>query len=197
MATLYTWTALCAETKLIASYMVGRRDPEYAEAFISDLASRLANRVQLSTDGHRPYLDAVDNAFGGQIDYAMLVKIYGGAPTAVEQRRYSPAGLLSAEKREDFRQPRHGPRLDQLRRAPESDHAHGDAPVHAADERFQQKVQNLEHAVSLHFPALQLRAHPQDAACHAPRWQPASAITSGRWRKLPSSSSELPRYIPN
>jgi len=85
---VWTWTALCADTKLIVSWLVGARDSEYAEAFVEDLASRLANRVQITTDGHKAYLDAVDVAFGGDVDYSMLVKLYGQAPEG--QHRYSP-----------------------------------------------------------------------------------------------------------
>lgn len=85
---VWTWTALDAETKLIASWMVGNRDGEAAREFIADLASRLANRVQLTTDGHKPYLEAV-NSFGADIDYAMLVKLYGEDKQG--ETRYSPA----------------------------------------------------------------------------------------------------------
>jgi len=80
---------MCADTKLILSFLVGRRDLEHARVFIKDLADRLQNRVQLTTDGHSVYLDAIENAFGGDIDYAMLVKVYG--PSLIEdQRKYSP-----------------------------------------------------------------------------------------------------------
>jgi IS1 family transposase len=92
---VWTWTALCADTKLIASWYVGTRDADAALTFMRDLASRLANRVQLTTDGHHAYLNAVDAAFAGDIDYAMLVKMYGTPPEG--QRRYSPAVCLSAE----------------------------------------------------------------------------------------------------
>lgn len=94
---VYTWTALDPDTKLIVSFLVGRRDYAYAEAFINDLAGRLASRVQLTTDGYKPYLKAVDAAFGGDIDFAQLVKIYGAVP-ASDERRYSPAGFLGSEK---------------------------------------------------------------------------------------------------
>ena len=77
---LWTWTAIDADTKLIPSWLVGSRDGDAAEVFIGDLAVRLANRVQLTSDGHKPYLEAVEEAFGADIDYAMLVKIYGDAP---------------------------------------------------------------------------------------------------------------------
>src|SRR6266852_5709186 len=73
----WTWTGIDADSRLIVSYFIGGRDSEYAMAFMDDLASRLANRVQLTTDGHRAYLEAVEGAFGADIDYAMLVKLYG------------------------------------------------------------------------------------------------------------------------
>ena len=79
---VWTWTALDAETKLIVSYLVGDRDAECANLFMNDVAARLANRVQLTTDGHKPYLEAVEGAFGADIDYAMLVKLYGDTPEA-------------------------------------------------------------------------------------------------------------------
>jgi len=80
---VYTWTALDPDSKLICAFLVGRRDTDYAEQFKGDLASRLANRVQLTTDGHKAYLTAVESGFGGQIDFAQLVKIYGQEPTHV------------------------------------------------------------------------------------------------------------------
>jgi len=95
---VWTWTALDADTKLIVSYLVGGRDAEYAMEFMDDLRSRLANRVQLTTDGHRAYLEAVEGAFGADVDYAQLVKIYGAAPEAFKGR-YSPAECIGARKR--------------------------------------------------------------------------------------------------
>jgi hypothetical protein len=74
---VWTWTALDADTKLICSWMVGNRDALAAREFIQDLAGRLDNRIQLTTDGHSAYLEAVDEAFGSGIDYAMLIKLYG------------------------------------------------------------------------------------------------------------------------
>jgi IS1 family transposase len=93
---IWTWVGLDADTKLAASFYVGGRDSEAAEIFINDLAKRLANRVQLTSDGHRPYLQAVEGAFGSAIDYAVLVKVYGEAPEG--QRRYSPAVCTGAHK---------------------------------------------------------------------------------------------------
>ena len=93
---IWTWVGLDADTKLVASWYVGERDSEAAATFIGDLAPRLASRVQLTSDGHKPYLEAIEGAFGADIDYAMLVKVYGAAPEG--QRRYSPAICTGAHK---------------------------------------------------------------------------------------------------
>ena len=94
----WTWTALDADTKLIVSSMVGGRDAEYANAFMDDVASRLANRVQMTTDGHKAYLEAVEGSFGANIDYAQLIKMYGNAPETFKGR-YSPAKCTGIVKR--------------------------------------------------------------------------------------------------
>lgn len=94
---VWTWTAICADTKLIVSWLLGARDQDAALTFVRDLESRLANRVQLTSDGHRPYLYAVEAAFADQVDYAMLIKIYGSDPQA--EVRYSPARCLGADKK--------------------------------------------------------------------------------------------------
>ncbi|MEO8500477.1 MAG: IS1 family transposase [Vicinamibacteria bacterium] len=97
---VWTWTAIDPDSKLIVSYLVGARDSGYAQVFMIDVADRLANRVQLTTDGHRVYLNAVADAFGNDIDFAMLEKHYG--PTAEGQApaavRYSPARLASTNR---------------------------------------------------------------------------------------------------
>ena len=93
---VWTWTALDRDSKLLVSYLIGGRDGEYAKAFMQDVADRLANRVQLTTDGHKAYLNAVEGAFGADVDYAQLVKIYGEAPEA--EKRYSPAECIGARK---------------------------------------------------------------------------------------------------
>jgi IS1 family transposase len=90
---IWTWTALDADTKLIISYTLGDRGAATAHAFMEDVASRISNRVQLTTDGHRVYAEAVENAFGSEIDYAMLVKIYGASNDNPESR-YSPATCI-------------------------------------------------------------------------------------------------------
>ncbi len=93
---VWTWTALDSDSKMILSYFVGGRDSGYAMAFMDDLRGRLANRVQLTTDGHKAYLGAVEEAFGDDIDYAMLVKLYGEGPRA--EARYSPAECIGIRK---------------------------------------------------------------------------------------------------
>jgi IS1 family transposase len=95
---VWTWTALDADTKLIVSWMVGARDGQSAYEFMKDLAARLANRVQLTTDGHAAYLTAVESTFGAGIDYAMLVKIYG--ESGESEKRYSPADCIGCERKE-------------------------------------------------------------------------------------------------
>jgi IS1 family transposase len=147
---VWTWTAIDADSKLIVSYLVGGRDANYAHAFMTDVAGRLANRVQLTTDGHGPYLYAVEGAFGADVDYAMLVKHYGAVSDS-GARKYSPAELISTEQR-----PING--------APNPKHIStsfverqnltmrmGMRRFTRLTNGFSKKVENLEHAVSLHF----------------------------------------------
>jgi IS1 family transposase len=93
---IWTWVAIDADTKLVPSWRVGDRSTHTARDFVDDLASRLTHRVQITTDGHRPYLEAIEGAFGADIDYAMLVKVYGADPAG--EKRYSPAECLGAVK---------------------------------------------------------------------------------------------------
>jgi IS1 family transposase len=94
---VWTWVAIDADSKLICSWMVGNRDAQAAFAFMEDLAGRIDSRIQLTSDGHAPYLQAVEGAFGADIDYAMLVKVYG--ETAEAEKRYSPAECLGTQKK--------------------------------------------------------------------------------------------------
>jgi IS1 family transposase len=94
---VWTWTAIDADTKLMPSWFVGGRDSDSAIIFMDDLRSRLANRVQLTSDGHRSYLEAVEGAFGGDVDYAQLVKLYGST-SETAKGRYSPAECIGAHK---------------------------------------------------------------------------------------------------
>src|SRR5680860_158745 len=95
---VWTWVAIDADTKLVPSFFVGGRDAGYAKAFIADLAGRLKNRVQLTSDGHKAYLSAVEKSFGANVDYAMLVKLYGDAHGSQQERRYSSGECCGAIK---------------------------------------------------------------------------------------------------
>jgi len=89
---VWTFTAICADTKLVPSWFIGNRDLESATFFLKDLSGRLANRIQLTTDGHKMYLDAVESAFGSDVDFSQLIKIYG--QTSEGQKRYSPPACI-------------------------------------------------------------------------------------------------------
>jgi IS1 family transposase len=95
---VWTWTAIDPETKLVPCWYIGRRDSYAAREFILDLASRLNNRIQLTTDGHRPYIAAVDEAWAGEVDYSVLVKLYGADPANKPETRYSPASCIGIRK---------------------------------------------------------------------------------------------------
>ena len=93
---VWTFTAIDADTKLVPSWLVGLRNADCAYEFIADLKTRLANRVQITTDGHKMYLEAFEHAFGSDIDYAQLVKLYGQDPES--EKRYSPAECIATER---------------------------------------------------------------------------------------------------
>ncbi|MBS0150512.1 MAG: IS1 family transposase [Nitrospira sp.] len=93
---VWTWVAIDADSKLVPSWRIGNRDATTACEFIDDLASRLSNRVQLTADGHKPYLEAVEKAFGADVDFAQLIKLYGD--TVEGQKRYSPAACVGTKK---------------------------------------------------------------------------------------------------
>lgn len=93
---VWTWVAIDADTKLVPTWFIGTRDADSAMHFVSDLKKRLSNYIQLTTDGHKAYLSAVESSFGPAIDYAMLVKIYRAAPGNEQAVRYSPAECIGA-----------------------------------------------------------------------------------------------------
>jgi IS1 family transposase len=148
---VWTWTAIDADSKLIISWLVGRRDGAYAHGFLTDVAGRLANRVQMTTDGHRAYLDAMYRAFGNDIDYMMLIKIYGPSPDRSGSARYSPAECVGVKhepicgtpdlkhvstsyaERQNLTMRMHMRRFTRLTNA------------------FSKKLENHEHAIALYF----------------------------------------------
>ncbi len=149
---VWTWVAIDADTKLVPTFMVGKRDAGAATAFLADLKSRLAHRVQLTSDGHSPYLNAVDDTFGDDIDYAMLVKYYGPDSNAKRpEARYSPGRFNGARSR-------------RIKGNPDRDHVSTSyverqnltMRMHMRrftrlTNGFSKKIENLIHAVSLHF----------------------------------------------
>lgn len=149
MGDVWTWTAIDADTKLAVSWLVGDRTAEYANEFIQDIADRLANRIRLTSDGHGPYLRAVESAFGNDIDYAVLMKVYGNAPEG--QKRYSPPECIGARK-------------DRVTGRPDPKHIStsyverqnltmrmGIRRFTRLTNAFSKKVENHAHSVAIHF----------------------------------------------
>jgi len=148
---VYTWTALCADTKLIASYRVDRRDEQAAYGFIHDLAGRLANRVQLTTDGHKAYIVAVEDAFGGDVDYGMLVKLYGAPQGEGNERRYSPSECCGTRKRRIIGKPDYKNLSTSFVERCNLTMRMSMRRFTRLTNAFSKKVENLDHAVALHF----------------------------------------------
>ena len=148
----WIWTAICADTKLVPCWHVGGRDADAAYFFMEDLASRLAHRVQITTDGYKTYLYAVEGAFGwGMVDYAMLVKLYGPTPRPEGPRRYSPPQIRRTRTR-------------RVMGAPDDRHIstsyaeRQNLTMHMNVRRltrltngFSKKIENHRHAIALHY----------------------------------------------
>lgn len=149
---VWTWTALDADSKLIVSWLVGDREAGSACEFMYDVADRLANRVQLTTDGHKAYLMAVDKAFDNDIDYSMLVKMYGGSEGTNEQeRKYSPAVCTGCKKTKISGDP--NPKFvstSYVERCNLTMRMHMRRFTRLTN-AFSKKIENHMHAISLHF----------------------------------------------
>ena len=162
---LWTFVALDSDTKLVPSWMVGSRDPETARAFVNDLAPRISTRIQLTSDGFRPYLVAVVNAFE-EVDYAMLVKHYDAAAGAPGGEALLTHGGYEHHEGAHHRQAGRSLHQHQPHRTPEPDHADAHAPVHPADQRLQQEGPESRPRGCAAFHALQLLQDPHVTEVH-------------------------------
>ncbi len=146
---VWTWTAICADTKLVPSWLVGNRNAATASIFIKDLASRLKHRVQLTTDGFKPYLEAVEGAFGADIDYAMLVKLYGKDSEGV--KRYSPSKCLGSVRQGVTGKPDPAHISTSYAERQNLTMRMSMRRFTRLTNGFRKKAENLTHSVSLHF----------------------------------------------
>jgi len=149
---VWTWVALDADTKLVPAWLVGKRDADWAEMFMYDLSKRLRHRVQLTSDGHKAYLSAVEDAFGGDIDFATLIKMYGKDKKEKEvESRYSPSKIVGCQ-------------LAVVQGNPDPWHIStsyverqnltmrmGMRRFTRLTNAFSKKIENLHYAVALHF----------------------------------------------
>ncbi len=148
---VWTWTAICAETKIVPTWLVGERTTDDAEVFMNDLARRLSHRVQLTTDGYKPYLRAVSGAFDGGIDYAMLHKLYGPPEGLPQERRYSPAVCTGIDIRTISGDPDPGRISTSYVERQNLTMRMGMRRFTRLTNGFSKKVENLAHAVALHY----------------------------------------------
>jgi IS1 family transposase len=149
---VWTWTAICADTKLVPSWLVGERNVDDAWFFMNDLARRLTNRVQLTTHDQKPYLTAVDGASGGNIDYAMLIKKYGVHDAKTHQeRKYSPNVCTGMETKVISGRPDPSQLSTSYVERQNLTMRMGMRRFTRLTSAFSKKAENLAHAVSLHY----------------------------------------------
>jgi len=145
---VWTWVAIDADTKLIPTFLLGNRDARTANGFIEDLASRLSNRIQLTTDGLRVYLEAVEGAFGSGVDYAMLIKVYGASQ---DETRYSPAECIECQTKVISGDPNEKHISTSYIERQNLTMRMGMRRFTRLTNGFSKKIENHAHAVSLHF----------------------------------------------
>lgn len=157
MGDVWTWTALDPDSKLIASWMLGDRSSDSAYTFVSDLAGRLRNRVQISTDGHRAYLDAIPHAFKGDVDWGIIIKIYGKTPywkragLHDSENRYSPSDIQSVERKRMLGDPDFGDISTSLVERQNLTMRMQMRRMTRLTNGFSKKYQNHMDAIALHF----------------------------------------------
>lgn len=147
---VWTWTAICADTKLVPSWLVGSRDSECANEFITDLSTRLSHRIQLTSDGYNAYVDAIEGTFGGNIDYAMLIKLYGNSPVE-DKRKYSPNGCNGFFKHTISGNPNEFEINTSIAERQNLTMRMSMRRFTRLTNAFSKKIENHAHAVSLHF----------------------------------------------
>ncbi len=155
---VWTWVSICADTKLVPCWHVGSRDADAAMSFMTDLADRLNNRIQLSTDGHKPYLKAVENAFDNNVDYAQLVKIYDLPKWKMEAKgyttaeaKYSPAKCMEVKKKAISGEPDMDLCSTSYIERQNLTMRMGMRRFTRLTNAFSKKVENHMHAISLHY----------------------------------------------
>ncbi|MDB5312626.1 MAG: uncharacterized protein JWO38_6828 [Gemmataceae bacterium] len=149
MGSVWTWGAIDTATKLIPSWLVGLRDGEHARAFVCDLAERLAGRVQITTDGLKAYVEAMEAGFGGEVDYAILHKVYGNAMQ--DESRYSPPDCVGCQKQVVSGEPNPASVSTSYIERQNLTIRRRNRRFTRLTNAFSKKLENLEHSIALHF----------------------------------------------